>query len=95
MGSAVFPIRATRAYRSSDIKPVAFNLRLFLACLLGGVYAAGEATLIARAGGGLQWLPVAFLLAVSIAVANAWVLLVEVLRLAARCWRIAWPARSW
>jgi hypothetical protein len=37
-------------------------------------------TLFAQAGGGLQWLPAAFLLAVIIAASNAWVLLVEVLR---------------
>jgi hypothetical protein len=38
------------------------------------------ATLLAQGGGGLQWLPFAFVLAVSIAASNAWILLVEVLR---------------
>jgi hypothetical protein len=79
-GSAVSPIRAAAAYHSSHIKPVAYNLRLFLACLLAAGYAAGGITLIAQAGGGLHWLPFAFLLAVSIAASNAWILLVEVLR---------------
>jgi hypothetical protein len=79
-GSAVSPIRATRAYRSSHVKPVGFNIRLFLACLLVAVYAIGGATLMAQAGGGLHWLPWAFLLAVSVAASNAWILLVEVLR---------------
>jgi hypothetical protein len=80
MGSAVSPVLATRAYRSSHVKPVAFSLRLFLAGLLTTVYAVAAATLLAEAGGGLGWLPFAFLLAVSIAASNAWILLVEVLR---------------
>jgi len=80
VGSAVSPVRATLAYRSSHVKPVAFNLRLFLACLLGAAYAIAGVTFIAQAGGGLQWLPFAFILAVSIAASNAWILLVEVLR---------------
>jgi hypothetical protein len=79
-GSAVSPVRSTSAYRSSGVKPVAFNLRLFLALLLVAAYAVAGATLLARGGGGLHWLPVAFILAVSIAASNAWILLVEVLR---------------
>jgi len=79
-GSAISPVRSARAYRSSHVKPIGFNLRLFNACLLGAVYAIAGASLIAQSGGGLQWLLFAFLLAVSIAVINAWVLLVEVLR---------------
>jgi hypothetical protein len=79
-GSAVSPARATSAYRSSGVKPTAFNLRLFLALLLVATYAAGGATMLARGGGGLHWLPFAFILAVSIAASNAWILLVEVLR---------------
>jgi hypothetical protein len=43
-------------------------------------HAAGGSTFIARAGGGLNWLLFAFILAVSIAASNAWILLVEVLR---------------
>jgi hypothetical protein len=80
LGSAVSPVRATRAYRSSHVKPIAFNLRLALACLLSAAYAAGGITLLALGGGGLQWLPFAFVLAISIAASNAWILLVEVLR---------------
>ena len=38
------------------------------------------ATLATGHGGGLYWLPVAFVLAIAIAAVNAWVLLVEVLR---------------
>jgi hypothetical protein len=79
-GSAASPVLATRAYRSSHVKPIAFNLRLFLALLLVAAYAVSGVTLLAQGGGGLQWLPFAFLLAVSIAASNAWILLVEVLR---------------
>jgi hypothetical protein len=79
-GSAVSPVRSTSAYRRSHVKPVAYNLRLFLALLLVAAYAVCGATLLARGGGGLQWLPFAFVLAVTIAASNAWILLVEVLR---------------
>jgi hypothetical protein len=80
LGTGVSPVLAARAYRSSHVKPAFYDLRLFLAALLVAAYAAAGITLIARAGGGLNWLPVAFLLAVTIAASNAWVLLVEVLR---------------
>jgi hypothetical protein len=79
-GSAISPARAVRAYRRSRVKPIAFDLRLFLALLLVAVYAVASITLLAHGGGGLHWLPFGFLLAVSIAASNAWILLVEVLR---------------
>lgn len=41
---------------------------------------ASASTLAAAAGGGLFWLPAAFVLAVFVAAVNAWVILVEVLR---------------
>jgi hypothetical protein len=78
--SAISPARSTAAYRSSHVKPIAYNLRLFLALLLVAAYVAGAATLLAQGGGGLQWLLLAFILAVAIAASNAWILLVEVLR---------------
>jgi hypothetical protein len=37
-------------------------------------------TLVVGHGGGLFWLPLAFVLAIVVAAVNAWVLLVEVLR---------------
>jgi hypothetical protein len=80
VGSGISPVRAARAYRSTHVKPTAFNLRMFLSGLLVAGYAAAGATLLAQAGGGLHWLPFSFILAVSIAASNAWVLLVEVLR---------------
>jgi hypothetical protein len=79
-GSAVSPVRSTSAYRTSHVKPVAYDLRLFLSLLLVAAYAVSGATLLAQGGGGLQWLPFAFILAVTIAATNAWILLVEVLR---------------
>jgi hypothetical protein len=41
---------------------------------------AGGVTLAARHGGGLDWLPAAFVIGIAIAAVNAWVLLVEILR---------------
>jgi hypothetical protein len=79
-GSVVSPIRATLAQRSSHVKPTAYNLRRFLSLLLVAVYSVTGATLLAQAGGGLHWLPFAFVLAITIAASNAWILLVEVLR---------------
>jgi hypothetical protein len=79
-GSAVSPFRSITAYRTSRIKPIAYNLRLGLALLLVAGYAITGATLLATGGGGLHWLPFAFVLAVGIAASNAWILLVEVLR---------------
>jgi hypothetical protein len=79
-GSAVSPARATYVHRSSHVKPIGYNLRMFLALLLVAAYALSGVTLLAQGGGGLHWLPVAFILAVSIAASNAWILLVEVLR---------------
>jgi hypothetical protein len=80
LGSAISPIRATRAYRSSHVKPIAYDLRLSLASLLVLGYAGGGVSFLVQAGGGLHWLPCAFILAIAIAASNAWILLVEVLR---------------
>src|SRR5271156_3282363 len=71
--SAVSPVRQVSAYRSSHVKPEAYNLRLSLSLLLAAAYAVAGATLLAGAGGGLHWLPFAFILAVAIAAANAWI----------------------
>jgi hypothetical protein len=79
-GSAVSPVRQISAYLSSHVKPKAYTLRLSLTLLLVAAYAVAGATLLAEGGGGLHWLPFAFILAVSIAASNAWILLVEVLR---------------
>jgi hypothetical protein len=78
--SAISPARAVIALRRSGVKPMAFNLRLFLALLLVAAYTVSAATLLAQGGGGLHWLPFGFIVAISIAASNAWILLVEVLR---------------
>jgi len=78
--SAVSPARAVAAFRQSRIKPIAFNLRLFLALSLVAAYALAAITLLLEGGGGLHWIPLGFLLAICIAASNAWILLVEVLR---------------
>jgi len=79
-GSGISPVRAALGYRSTHVKPTAYSLRMFLAGLLVAGYATAGATLLARAGGGLHWLPFSFILAVTVAASNAWILLVEVLR---------------
>jgi hypothetical protein len=78
--SAISPIRSLTAFRKSHIKPVFFTLRLILAAALVAGYAIGAVTLSVQTGGGLDWLPYAFILGISISATNAWVLLVEVLR---------------
>jgi hypothetical protein len=79
-GSAISPARAVAAYWQTRVKPIAFDLRLFLALSLVAAYAVAGTTLLAQGGGGLHWIPVGFILAISIAASNAWILLVEVLR---------------
>jgi hypothetical protein len=79
-GSAISPARAVVAYRRTHVKPIAFDLRLFLALSLVAAYAVAAVTLLAQGGGGLHWIPFGFILAISIAASNAWILLVEVLR---------------
>ena len=79
-GSGISPARAVTAYRKSHVKPTAINLRLFLALSLVVVYALAGTSLLLQSGGGLHWIPIAFILAISIAASNAWILLVEVLR---------------
>jgi hypothetical protein len=79
-GSAVAPILAVRGSVRSEGTPIAHGLRLFMALSLVALYMVAGITLLAHAGGGLHWLPLAFILAVIIAASNAWILLVEVLR---------------
>src|SRR5271170_7954272 len=72
--SAVSPMRAVTAFRRSGVKPVAFNLRLFLALLLVAAYVVSATTLLVQGGGGLHWLPFGFIVAIGIAASNAWIL---------------------
>jgi modulator of FtsH protease len=78
--SGVSPTRAVYASRGRSAVPVATFLRLLVAAALTLTLLTAGATLAAGHGGGLYWIPVAFVLAVMVAAVNAWVLLVEVLR---------------
>jgi hypothetical protein len=80
LGSATSPVRALLASRQQAAIGFALVLRLVIAAGLTVTLLLSGATLATGHGGGLYWLPVAFVLAVAIAAINAWVLLVEVLR---------------
>jgi hypothetical protein len=89
-GSATSPVRALLASRQGASQQGASQQRgvLDALLLLRLVTAAGltvtlllaGVTLATGHGGGLYWLPAAFVLAIIIAAVNAWILLVEVLR---------------
>jgi len=81
--AAVSTISPVRALRSADraerrsptlLQRVSFAFALTVCLLVGGI------TLAAGHGGGLFWLPAAFVIAIAVASVNSWVLLVEVLR---------------
>ncbi len=78
--SVISPARAVHASRAQgQLKPGTAS-RLAIATALTLSLIAAGATLAASHGGGLDWLPAAFVLAVTVAAINAWVLLVEILR---------------
>ena len=89
-GSATSPVRALLASRSGAAQPGAIQpeaaldaplvLRLITAAGLTVTLLLAGVTFATGHGGGLYWLPAAFVLAIIIAAVNAWVLLVEVLR---------------
>lgn len=68
------------ASRGRNTVPAAMFLRLLVATALTLALATAGTTLAAGHGGGLYWIPAAFVLAVTVAAVNAWILLVEVLR---------------
>lgn len=78
--SAVSPFRAAHTGRGKGIPHAAMVLRLSTAAALTLSLLTAGTSLAAGHGGGLYWLPAAFLFAVTVAAVNAWVLLVEVLR---------------
>jgi hypothetical protein len=78
--SAISPVRALRASRNQPSLHGAALLRLVTAFTLTASFLVAGITLALGHGGGLFWLPVAFVVAVFVAAVNAWVLLVEVLR---------------
>jgi hypothetical protein len=78
--SAISPVRAALATRSrSEIRKTVLQ-RLLTPVALTLIYVVTGITLAVQHGGGLLWLPAAFVLSVFIAALNAWILLVEVMR---------------
>lgn len=78
-GSLVSPLRALSA-GGAQAADLTTTLRLVNAAALSVTLLTAGITLAAGAGGGLYWLPVAFVVAIAVAAVNSWVLLVEVLR---------------
>ena len=79
--SATSPVRALLASRNGTAPLDApLLLRLITAAGLTVTLLLAGVTLATGHGGGLYWLPAAFVLAIVIAAVNAWVMLVEVLR---------------
>ena len=79
-GSAIVPVRALAARRDGARLDAPRALRLITGAGLTVTVLLAGVTLATGHGGGLYWLPAAFVLAVVIAAINAWVLLAEVLR---------------
>jgi hypothetical protein len=80
VASAVSPVRALLSSRRGSMMDGPLLLRLIFAAGLTVSWFLAGVTLATGHGGGLYWLPAAFVLAIMIAAINAWVLLVEVLR---------------
>jgi hypothetical protein len=78
--SAISPAKALRASRARGALGAATASRVAIASAFTISLLAAGATLAAAHGGGLEWLPAAFVLAVAVAAINAWILLVEILR---------------
>lgn len=79
-GSAVSPVRMLATERAANSHQRGGPARLVMAIVFFLVLLISGVSIIARAGGGLYWLPAAFIVAIAVAAINAWVLLVEVLR---------------
>ena len=80
VGSAASPVRALLASRQPAAIGAPLLLRLVIAAALTVTLLLSGVTLATGHGGGLYWLPAAFVLAIVIAAINAWVLLTGVLR---------------
>jgi hypothetical protein len=78
--SAISPVRALQASRKGSNAQVSTLVRLLTAFVLTALLAVAGITLAAGTGGGLFWLPAAFLVSVFVAAVNAWILLVEIRR---------------
>lgn len=80
LGSATSPVRALAGSRNGAGLDALLLLRLITAAGLTVALLLAGVTLATGHGGGLYWLPAAFVLAIVIAAVNAWILLVQVLR---------------
>ena len=80
LASATSPVRAVAASRNGTGLDAPRALRLITGAGLTVTVLLAGVTLATGHGGGLYWLPAAFVLAVVIAAVSAWVLLAEVLR---------------
>ncbi|MEU6216718.1 hypothetical protein ABZ845_04225 [Streptomyces sp. NPDC047022] len=80
VASAVSPCRAAYAGRGRRPRATEVLLRRSLAAAVTLTLLTAGTSLAVGHGGGLYWLPAAFVLAITVAAVNAWVLLVEVLR---------------
>jgi hypothetical protein len=78
--SAISPVRALGSTRGRSEISKATLQRLLTATALTLIYVLAGVTLAAGHGGGVLWLPGAFVLSVFIAAVNAWILLIEVIR---------------
>ncbi|GAA4154811.1 hypothetical protein GCM10022286_02850 [Gryllotalpicola daejeonensis] len=78
--SAISPLRMIVTARSARSRQKGGASRLVMATAFFVVLLVAGISIIVQAGGGLYWLPVAFVIGVMVAAVNAWVLLVEVLR---------------
>ena len=80
VASTISPVRALLSSRRGSTMDGPLLLRLIFAAGLTVSWFLAGVTLATGHGGGLYWLPAAFVLAIIIAAINAWALLVEVLR---------------
>jgi hypothetical protein len=78
--SGISPGRVLYVTRGQTELSKATLLRLFSAMALTATLVVSGVTLAVHGGGGLLWLPAAFVLAICVAAINAWVMVVEVLR---------------
>lgn len=78
--SAISPTRATMAARGQGSLAAGTGWRIALAIAVTITLIGAGVTLAIGHGGGLDWLPITFVLSIAVAAINAWVLLVEILR---------------
>jgi modulator of FtsH protease len=80
VGSGTSPGRVLYVSCGREALSTVMLLRLSAAIALTLTLLAAGITLAVGHGGGLYWLPAAFVIAITVAAVNAWVILVEVLR---------------